>query len=397
MTLRLGRWDDGEGLTPHRQSRRWGQDEKLKRTRCIPLIPTLFKRILILRCRADRAVTPKAVATIRPAQRTFRREIMRNPLLGIGLVALALGLCSPPVVAGPPDQVASQAGGLPALRAIVEAQAAVIANLQSTVAEMQTTINQLQGNTGCMTQSGNDVYFTGCNVHIRNGLGATGPNVNGLGNLIVGYNEDATLIPGNSGGEPSVRTGSHNVIIGAGNSWTDRGGLVVGVLNTIGARYETVTGLRNSATGAYANVIGGQQNTAIGDFSSVSGGQQNTASGFTSSVSGGLNNTASGFASSVSGGQENLASGPSASASGGIANVASGEFSSASAGVLNTASGRTSAVSGGFQNTAAGESSSVTGGQQNIASAQSSSVSGGANRSAPLPLNWAAGGLLEPN
>ena len=59
MTLRLGRWDDSEGLTPRRQSRRWGQDEKLKRTRCIPLIPTLFKRILILRCRADHAVTPK--------------------------------------------------------------------------------------------------------------------------------------------------------------------------------------------------------------------------------------------------------------------------------------------------------------------------------------------------
>src|SRR5262245_38402709 len=64
------------------------------------------------------------------------------------------------------------------------------------------------------------VVFDGVNVHIRNGLGATNgspqnpsstdPGVvrtNGLGNLIVGYNE---LRGAEGGGD--TRTGSHNVV-----------------------------------------------------------------------------------------------------------------------------------------------------------------------------------------
>jgi hypothetical protein len=33
------------------------------------------------------------------------------------------------------------------------------------------------------------VYFDGCNVNIRSGSGATDGTLNGLGNLVVGYNE----------------------------------------------------------------------------------------------------------------------------------------------------------------------------------------------------------------
>jgi hypothetical protein len=40
----------------------------------------------------------------------------------------------------------------------------------------------------CMRREGNGVIFEGCNVHVRSGAGAT-ETVNGLGNLIVGYNE----------------------------------------------------------------------------------------------------------------------------------------------------------------------------------------------------------------
>lgn len=41
----------------------------------------------------------------------------------------------------------------------------------------------------CITTEGNDVVFNGCNVHIRDGSGDTEGPTNGLGNLIIGYNE----------------------------------------------------------------------------------------------------------------------------------------------------------------------------------------------------------------
>src|SRR5262245_2726092 len=39
------------------------------------------------------------------------------------------------------------------------------------------------------SRSGNDVFITGANLHLRNGMGGT-DSVNGVGNLIVGYNEE---------------------------------------------------------------------------------------------------------------------------------------------------------------------------------------------------------------
>jgi hypothetical protein len=58
----------------------------------------------------------------------------------------------------------------------------------------------------------NEVVITGANLRIVNGLGAT-RTVNGLGNLIVGYNEERIA----SSFRPppaNVRTGSHNVVGG---------------------------------------------------------------------------------------------------------------------------------------------------------------------------------------
>jgi hypothetical protein len=184
------------------------------------------------------------------------------------------------------------------------------------------------------SREGKEIFITGANLHIVNGLGRTSctedsgepiPDCpNGLGNLIVGYNE--------SRGE-DIRTGSHNVVVGIQHNFSSFGGLVVGEFHTL--------------SGDFAVISGGQSNTASGSHSSVSGGEGNIASGFFA-VSGGFSNTASGFASVVSGG---------------LGNTASGEWSSVSGGVGNTASGEGSSVSGGNGNTASGEWSSVSGGQ----------------------------------
>jgi hypothetical protein len=112
----------------------------------------------------------------------------------------------------------------------------------------------------------NEVVITGANLRLLNGLGST-ETTNGLGNLIVGYNEPRD-------GEETRRTGSHNVVVGTQHQFSSVGGLVVG--------------LHNEIRGAFAAVSGGVRNTAAGKFSAVSGGQHRTAEGEFDWVAGSL-------------------------------------------------------------------------------------------------------------
>ena len=97
---------------------------------------------------------------------------------------------------------------------------------------------------------GTDFIFRSLNVRVQSGSGTTDGAVNGLGNLIVGYDE-----PRFSG---SDKTGSHNLVVGPNHNYSNYGGLVAG-----------------------------HENTISGEFSTVSGGSGNTASAWTASVSGG--------------------------------------------------------------------------------------------------------------
>ncbi|MBH0183030.1 MAG: hypothetical protein HP490_15490 [Nitrospira sp.] len=104
--------------------------------------------------------------------------------------------------------------------------------------------------------TGPHVIFNGVNVHIRNGLAQeTTASANGLGNLIVGYNEDNAAMQ---------RTGSHNLVGGSQNGFTSYGGLVFGTNNKI--------------TGTYAAVVGGASNTASSTGTSILGNTQKTLS-----------------------------------------------------------------------------------------------------------------------
>ena len=117
------------------------------------------------------------------------------------------------------------------------------------------------------------VTFTGVNVHVRDGSGSTSGAVNGLGNLIVGYDE----------GPEDKKTGAHNLVVGSGHYYLSSGGLVAGYQNAISAPYATITGGSN-------NAAGGPNGTA----SSVSGGYLNSAVGSRSSISGGFNRAVTG-------------------------------------------------------------------------------------------------------
>ena len=273
-------------------------------------------------------------------------------------------------------------------------------SVDTTISALEARISTLETLLTHFSRSNNEVTISGANLHIVNGTGTTDGAVNGLGNLIVGYNEER--------GTDDDRSGSHNIVAGDYNNYSSYGGLVAGYNNNISGIYASVSGgINNTASNGFSSVSGGESNIASGDYASVSGGFSNTASGVASSVSGGRRNTASGTSASVSGGggpnvaagniafgdysailggQANLAGDPAktdhtigqqATVSGGYSNEASGDYASVSGGANSIASGINASVSGGYFNKASGINASVSGGINNTASGDYTSVSGG--------------------
>lgn len=224
------------------------------------------------------------------------------------------------------------------------------------IAALEARVEQLETLLAGAARDGDTLVLSGMNVQVVNGTGDT-YTTNGLGNLIVGYNEDHTdsgCVPSPDNcqdigdGSADDRTGSHNLIAGVDHTYSSHSGLLTGANNTISANFASVIGgTGNTASGPGASVTGGVRNTASGRSASVTGGVSNTASNAQASVTGGQNNTASGFVSSVTGGSSNTASGTRASVSGGRLNTASESRASVSGGLENTASGFRASILGG--------------------------------------------------
>jgi hypothetical protein len=257
--------------------------------------------------------------------RTVQRRLRRWRQLAGSVLVLAL------VCLLQPWALAAQAPGEGPDRTLWQ-----LVNLWRRVSVLEHTLRHVTSGTGAGGLP--EVVIAGANLRLVNGLRATATS-NGLGNLLVGYNEPRE-------GE-NVRTGSHNVVVGQGHNFSSFGGLVVGRQNEI--------------SGAFAAVSGGFDNTASGASTAVSGGLFNRASGASAAVSGGFDNTASASATSVCGGRGNTARGESATVSGGHGNTANGHTAAISGGEANTASGFTAAVSGGRNRTARGDFDWVAG------------------------------------
>jgi trimeric autotransporter adhesin len=250
------------------------------------------------------------IHTLHQRSRAVERRLRWWRGIACGLLVGALLTCALPSITAHEDARGGQQG------------------LADRVAALETLLTHF-------TRVDNEVVITGANLRLVNGLGSTactddqGEPIldcpNGLGNLIVGYNEQREF-------GANMRTGSHNVVVGPFHNFSRVGGLVVGDFNEI--------------SGDFAVVSGGQRNTASGDRSVVSGGVSNTASGGGGVVSGGFINTASGFATVVSGGSFNTASGAVSSVSGGQGNEASNDFASVSGGRHRTAPGEFNWVAG---------------------------------------------------
>lgn len=156
---------------------------------------------------------------------------------------------------------------------------------------LQTATQTLQAKTQYQSVSGTDTLFSGTNVCIQNGLGATNGNphnsssfteiaTNGLGNLIIGYNATGHWDSINGFRVfQDIRTGSHNLILGDWENYSSYGGLIAGQNNTISGPFACISGGRfNTASRDGASISGGFGNAVSGEFSSISGGQALTLS-----------------------------------------------------------------------------------------------------------------------
>jgi hypothetical protein len=123
--------------------------------------------------------------------------------------------------------VTAQTSQINALQGTVNTQATQIGSLQSAVQTDQGRLTAIETTLAPVSLSGTEMHITGVNLNIRNGLGVTNAAPNGLGNLIVGYNENTNGLP---------RTGSHNFVVGAEHGYFSYGGLVAGFNNLITPR-----------------------------------------------------------------------------------------------------------------------------------------------------------------
>ena len=133
---------------------------------------------------------------------------------------------------------------------------AEVKTLTSEVSKLQTL---LTGVSRAPDSHGHETLkVSGENLQIVNGKGSES-DVNGLGNLIVGYNSS-----------PGAQSGSANLVLGDGQTFTSYGDLVAGESNQASAPYAEVGGQFNVASDPFS-FIGGGCNDVTGLLASPAG------------------------------------------------------------------------------------------------------------------------------
>jgi hypothetical protein len=96
--------------------------------------------------------------------------------------------------------------------------------------------------------------IAGANLQVVSGSGSTGGPPNGLGNVIIGYDEHGSL---------QQQTGSHNLVLGDDQAFTSFGGLIAGQHNTVSAPFSAVFRHTNTANAEYSVVGAGFSTLSI--------------------------------------------------------------------------------------------------------------------------------------
>jgi hypothetical protein len=95
-----------------------------------------------------------------------------------------------------------------------------VAALQALVDSLTSRVAALEAKLAHVSVAGNDITISGANLYVNDGSGGTDGPTNGLGNVVIGYNE-----PRGAGDD---RSGSHNLVIGSRHNFSSHGGLVAG-------------------------------------------------------------------------------------------------------------------------------------------------------------------------
>lgn len=143
---------------------------------------------------------------------------MWKPVRRTGLVLVLVLLFAAPATSG--DRRYPRARGVPLLRHQVESLNQRVSDLEEEIAALRELLGTLS-----IEDAGRTLRLTGVNLQIVDGTGDTDGPPNGLGNLIVGYNERFVL--------DQETTGSHNLVVGRGHTYTSTGGIVAGQTNAI--------------------------------------------------------------------------------------------------------------------------------------------------------------------
>ena len=252
-------------------------------------------------------------------------------------------------------------GDLASLQGRIAALKSRVRELKAANLVQQATLDTFTELLAGVSRPDDDTFRITGNLQVVNGTGFTDacpPDTtptppcaepNGLGNLIVGYNADAAGI---------ARTGSHNVVVGDGHTYTATSGFV--------------SGSNSSLTGTRAFIGGGNGNTASGEFAFVAGGRGNLA----------------GAADTFASGRSNRAAERFSFIGGGVSNTAESTATFVGGGRFNHAVGNESFVGGGTSNFATGIESFIAGGSNNTASGFRSVIAGGTEQTAPVTCAW---------
>lgn len=276
-------------------------------------------------------------------------RLMKNQIKIIFLLALSLNICAseltiPNVFVANTPAVAAQVNEnfnavessiddndsrLDILEALVLQLQNDLNTANSEISQLQSSLLAVENNTvleldGLLKLTVIDgdktAEFTNVNIQLNSGAGSTS-GVNGLGNLIIGYNEASTSAPffcsdpqypdsksciGNlETWAQNVRIGSHNLIVGGGHSYTKYSAAMFGWNNVSNAIGTLTAGVLNIANGNSSSITGGQKNNTNANLTSITGGTDNTANSTLSSITSGRGNTTNGYGSSITAGNSN--------------------------------------------------------------------------------------------
>ena len=250
------------------------------------------------------------------------------------------------------------------LLSVIQMMQAQITALQSQVASLEASAVPGLGDYVSVDDSAHTVLVSGANLQVHNGYGANWSN--GLGNVIVGYNQlQAEQDP------VDTRNGSHNMVIGNGHYYTGMHNLISGGTNRALGSGGVIFGYNNKTWDNANVVLGGANNAAYGSACAILGGVLNITNGVENVVIGGQSNQTNGQKNVVLGGKENVASGWDGVIAGGDENSLIAGFGSIVGGQSNsigtdsTDTRFTAVVGGRFNVIQVGYANSIFGGINN--------------------------------